>query len=288
MEELTAEVVRVAYNLFFGRAPESEDMVRYALSFGTLPRLREAFLNSLEFEMLLNRWPRLVRADAPRLALEWRVDESAARALLRRLRAAWAATPPGLPADAGAIRDPSGEIEAAELRACLDRADLDPAVPREHFVFGCASLRVARHLPRATGCDLSPLRLAAGAREGAFTLVSDLRLGMTRGFDIWYSHLTLQSYPPPLIARILARAFALLRPGGAAVFQLPTYAYGYQFDPLASPRADPMDDRHVLPQAVVFTLAAEAGCTPAEAFDDLSVTPNPLWRSTIFVIRKAG
>ena len=45
---------------------------------------------------------------------------------------------------------------------------------------------------------------------------------------------------------------------------------------------------HILPQDVIFMLAAGAGCAAREAFDDLSATPNPLWRSTMFVFCKSG
>lgn len=292
MKPLTKEIVEVAYFLFFGREPENEDVVRYSLSFGTLARLRNAFLNSLEFQMLLNRWPRLVPAGAPPLPLEWRCDDATVYAMLARLRDAWSDTPPGSPADAGAIRDPSGEGEAADLLACLRRAGIAPVPSWTAFAFGCGGGRVTRQLAasfaKVAGCDLSPLRLTAAkaAGPGMFTRVDDLRFGMTGAFDLWYSYLTLQCYQPPLLGRILERALALLRPGGVAVFQLPTYGYGYSFNSAAAPRPDPSLERHVLPQAVVFDIALAAGCTPAEAFDDLAVVPNPLWRSTMFVLRK--
>lgn len=293
-EKLTAEIVQLAYLMFFYRPPENEEVVRYALSFGTLGRLCEAFRNSLEFEMTLNRRPRLVRADAAPLVFDWRIDDAGALALLARLRAAWCDTPAGPPADAGAMRDPDGSMQADELLACLRRAGIDPAALPCAFVFGCGGGRVTRQLAArfatVAGCDLSPLRLAAAAGSGYGPLlpVEDLHFGMTEPFDLWYSYLVLQSYPPPLIARILQRAFALLRPGGAAVFQLPTYAYGYTLDLDAPPRAAPALDRHVLPQAAVFEIAATGGCAPAEVFDDLAVTPNTLWRSTVFVMRKHG
>lgn len=291
-EPLTPDIVRVAYKLFFCRPPENDAIVQWALGFGTLERLGEVFRNSVEFEFTLDRRPRLVSADAPPIDGVWLVDDATALALLARVRAAWQAAPPGLPADLGSHRDPSGEVQADGLLACVRRAGVDPATLADAFEFGCGSGRVLRHLAArfasAAGCDLSPPRLAAAAGAGALSPVADLRFGMAGPFDLWYSHLALQSFPPPLISRILQRALALLRPGGVAVFQLPTYAKGYGFSTDATPRADPALDRHMLPQPVVFAIAAAAGCLPAEAFDDLAVEPYPLWRSTVFVLRKPG
>jgi SAM-dependent methyltransferase len=225
--------------------------------------------------------------------VQWRIDDAAALALLAKVRTAWRDAPPGLPADLGAHRDPSGDVQTRQLDACVRRAGIDPTSLAAVFEFGCGGGRVLRHLAArfasAAGCDLSPLRLAAaGPGAGALSLVDDLRFGMSEPFDLWYSHLALQSLPPPLIARVLRRALALLRPGGLAVFQLPTYAKGYSFDPEAPSRADPAADRHMLPQRVVFDIASAEGCVPAEVFEDLAVEPYPLWRSSVFVLRKHG
>lgn len=287
--QLTPEVVKLAYQLFFCRPPESQEMIDYSLGFGTLERLGEAFRNSLEFEITLDRRPRLVPADAPPLPPAWQTDDATATALLDRLRAVWRDAPAAPPADAGAVRDPHGDMQANELVACLLRAGMNPASLPRAFEFGCGGGRVLRHLAarfaEVAGCDLSPGR-SAGVPGAA--PIADLRFGMTAPFDVWYSHLVLQAFPPPLIGRILERALALLRPGGAAVFQVPTYTRGYGFDPGASPQANPMLDRHVLPQAAVFDIAAAAGCIPAEVFEDLAVPPHTLWRSTVFVLRKRG
>jgi len=94
----------------------------------------------------------------------------------------------------------------------------------------------------------------------------------------------------------LRRAFALLRPGGLAVFQVPTYARGYAFRlaPYLAGLGGGGPDRageiemHVLPQPVVFLLAREAGCDPLEVLEDLSAGPSMNWNSTTFVFRKRG
>src|SRR5579859_2702383 len=52
-EKLTEEAVRLAYKLILGRPVESEAMLRFALGYGTIGKLRDAFLNSREFEYIL-------------------------------------------------------------------------------------------------------------------------------------------------------------------------------------------------------------------------------------------
>lgn len=293
-QPLTRDTARLAFLLFLGRAPENEDVLRYAMSFGTLARLRAALLASDEFEFLLNRRARVVGADAPPLAVAWQTDDATARHLLARVRAVWADVPPGPLGDGGAGRDPDGSLRAGELLATLARNGLDPDRLPRGFQFGCADGRVGRHLRGRfavwAGCDLAPLRLAAAEAAGLGELapIDDPTLGMLAPFDLWYSHLTLQVLPPPLIARALARALRLLLPGGVAVFQLPTYGCGYRFDAAEAPRADPALERHVLPQPVVHALAAQAGCETLEVFEDLAVAPARLWRSSVFVLRKTA
>jgi SAM-dependent methyltransferase len=109
--------------------------------------------------------------------------------------------------------------------------------------------------------------------------------GMGAPFDLWFSTRTLQHNPPPVTALILRRAFALLAPGGVAVFQIPTARVGYHFD-IAAPEPDEDLPIHAFPQAAVFALAAEAGCIPVEVIEDSVIWPPILCRSNSFVIRK--
>ena len=92
-----------------------------------------------------------------------------------------------------------------------------------------------------------------------------------------------------MAALILRRAFALLAPGGVAVFQLPTERVGYRFEPLeylAAANEPGITEIHALPQAVVFALAAEAGCLPLEVREDGMVWPPSACVSNRFVIAK--
>ena len=199
----------------------------------------------------------------------------------------------------------SGHEDLALILAVLLRNRL----PVERFThvcdFGCGvgrvSLPLASRFPRITACDVSEEHLRHGramaARRGVgnirFTLVESPDFGMpdfgnAEPFDLWFSYLVLQHNPPPIMVTILRRMFALLAPGGVALFQVPTYISGYRFDfvsYLRSPPADPIEI-HVLPQQDVLALAREAGCEVLEIREDCSIWPPSEAVSNLLLLRK--
>jgi SAM-dependent methyltransferase len=319
--ELNAELVRTAYRLFLGREPESELAVRQALTHGTLEELRAAFLVSAEFRGVVQSdlppppAPTLVPLGAPPIAVEWQADDETAAALLAHVMTTWTRlgeerphwsvlsaqpfAPERIAANEAAFFG-SGAQDRDDLVAILARQGVRPdAVPRL-FEFGCGLGRVTAHFAKTfasvAACDVSAshMRLAREtlAKAGVaadLALAQTADFGMTAPFDLWFSRIVLQHNPPPIIAMILRRAFALLAPGGFAVFQVPTYAAGYRFrlaDYLAGLGGADGIEMHVLPQPVVFALAREAGCETLEVLEDLSAGPPATWRSTTFVLRK--
>jgi SAM-dependent methyltransferase len=113
---------------------------------------------------------------------------------------------------------------------------------------------------------------------------------MTAPFDLWFSRIVLQHNSPPIIALILRRALSLLAPGGVAVFQVPTYAKNYAFmldRYLGRLDQDGQIEMHVLPQHVVFAIAAEAGCVALEVLEDGSIGIAN-WQSSTFAVHKPG
>lgn len=262
-DAITAELVRTAYWLFLGRAPENEAVVAHCLKFDGIAALRDAFLNGEEFEDALAMRPRLVAADAPPLAVDWEIDTATATAMLDRARIAWQAQP---------ARDAAAR--AGAVLATLRRNQIDPARLRRAFVFGDGRLRaaLANGFAVAEGADLCDC--------------ADLRFGLIAPCDLWCSFDALDTLPPPLIARALAHAFAQLRPGGVAVFRLPVYGYGYHFNASAPTVRSESLPRHLLPQHAIFAIARAAGCAPLEVFEELSAPPSLLWRAATFALHK--
>jgi SAM-dependent methyltransferase len=315
--QLTAEIVRLAYLLFLGREPESALAVDQAMTYGTVDKLRAAFFRSPEFRSHVDAGsPSLVRVDAPPITVEWQADPQAARALLAHVKATWTrlgeerphwsvlSAQPFTPEQIGeneAAFFASGAGDCGDLVAILRRQGLSPGDLPVLFEFGCGIGRVTAHFARlfaaVTACDVSSSHMAlarqvvaaSGANNVTFQLADTDDFGMTAPFDLWFTRIVLQHNSPPIIAMILRRALSLLRPGGIAVFQVPTYARGYTFrlaEYLGGLGGAGDIEMHVLPQPVVFALAREAGCEPVEVLEDMSAGPSASWSSTTFVMRK--
>lgn len=314
--EITRDHVRMAYQLFLGRDPESEQVIDGSLAYGTVDRLRAAFIGSAEFRCGLDLRADLVPVDAPANDVEWTADGATLDLLLAHVRSVWnrlgqeaphwsvLSSDAFLPENAeknAASFYASGEADAQSLEAILRRAGLAPSDLPHVFEFGCGIGRVtpflARKFSRVTACDVSATHLAMATRQAAadgasnvnFVLSEIPTFGMTAPFDLWFSRIVLQHNSPPVIARILRRAFTQLAPGGIAVFQLPTYAAGYRFriaDYLAGAGRRDGIEMHVLPQPVVFELAAQSGLAPVEVLQDRMAGSPATWISNTFVLRK--
>ena len=113
---------------------------------------------------------------------------------------------------------------------------------------------------------------------------------MLKGADLFHSVIVLQHNPPPIIADILQHALNGLNGGGAAFFQVPTYGlnYGWNYDRFIAPDLPAGEmEMHVVPQSVVFGLAARAGCVPVEVQPD-GCAGMPYWVSNTFLFAKPG
>lgn len=317
-QDITPEAARLAYLLLLGREPESERAIASARSYPSLAALRQAFLGSDEFRNKVKLRPVLVALDAPPIEVEWQVDAATARRLLAHVGETWArlgAERPHwsvlsadhfLPERIAATGDrffQSGKRDRDGLLAVLRRLGREPAEFPVLFEFGCGLARVtpflAESFARVVACDVSASHLALArerlAVEHAGVTLHEATpgdLGMKEGFDLWFSRLVLQHNPPPVMAMVLRRALSLLNPGGIAHFQLPTYARGYRFtaaDYLAGVKPGGGEiEMHVLPQPVIFELAAQCGCEPLEVWQDQSAGPPASWISSVVTLRKRG
>jgi SAM-dependent methyltransferase len=195
----------------------------------------------------------------------------------------------------------SGEHDVEVFLATIRRMGRDPREFKVAHEFGCGLGRLTNHLAtrfeRVIACDASRPHLdIARARSWKIGRTNiDYRLarlpsfGMEEPFDLWFSIIVLQHNPPPIMALILRRALSLLRPGGLAVFQIPTYAPGYRFDIseyLASAVPPSGIEMHFLPQSAVFKVARGAGCAVLEVTHN-GMTGDQRFLSNSMVIAKS-
>lgn len=316
---LTRETVEAAYRLLLDRAPDSEAAIRSGIGYGTRTRLRHAIITSNEYRrknplsIKLNNLP----LNLPRLQIQADLDDADCARLFAHIKAKWTRLGQERP-HWSVLSNPlyEGEVspeaeeqfyrtganELAEVEALLTRAGHAFAHFSNMVEYGCGlgrmTLQFARVVPRVSGLDISTTHLDLAAATAAQTGVENVAFktaslpdfGMSDGFDFWYSRIVLQHNPPPLIKAILSRALSMLRPGGVAIFQVPTHAVNYSFE-LASylrSRAGAGDiEMHCLPQREVLDVVAETGCRPCEIREDRSVDIPQYWISNTFVVEKA-
>jgi ubiquinone/menaquinone biosynthesis C-methylase UbiE len=187
-----------------------------------------------------------------------------------------------------------------EISAALDRlSGLGLEIPRSRALdFGCGVGRLTQALceefEEVVGVDISSTMIEAargfnrfGERCRYIVNTTD-RLGVLddASFDFIYSNITLQHIPPEASACYIGEFIRLLRPGGVALFQIPS---GPRHDPgsfgarLYSIRKGPLKrfwkrlrgkppvEIHYLNQSIVEEIVAAAGGRLIEARQDGSV-----------------
>jgi SAM-dependent methyltransferase len=89
-------------------------------------------------------------------------------------------------------------------------------------------------------------------------------------FDVIYTKIVLQHNPPPIIEYLLRFMLNALNPGGIALFQVPVYKAGYNFDvsKYLNKKHDELMDMHFFRQADLFELIKNANCFIQELRED--------------------
>lgn len=313
---VSADAVTWAYRFFLGREPESQQAIASHLGAKDETHLAQMLIGSPEF-----------RARKPKLALEpteglelagLEVDSAATpaqiEACLRKIKSAWSHLgavaphfsvltddrfrPDKLP---GAVDDfwNSGRVEAEQLLRSLTRHGFSCS-GKTCVEYGCGVGRVTTRLSRAfvrvDAYDISAAHLEIARKRAqeldvgniCFHECSSDILGDLEPCDAFYSRLVFQHNPPPIIGELLRKGLGALRPGGIAVFQVPSYISGYSFSLREWLATDhPLDmQMHCLPQARIFELIAHSGCAVLEVREDSAVGVRRRMVSNTFTVRK--
>jgi SAM-dependent methyltransferase len=161
---------------------------------------------------------------------------------------------------------------------------------------GRVTLALARIFPRVVGADISASHLALAAEEARSRSIGNVEfrrvatvaeLDALPEADAFYSVITLQHSPPPVMKLVLEKALGRLRPGGIGHFQIPTQLVGYRFRvaEFFAGEAQKQDmEHHCLPQEVVFDIIERAGCRVLECQHDTLSRINKV--SNTFTVRK--
>jgi SAM-dependent methyltransferase len=194
----------------------------------------------------------------------------------------------------------TGDREADELESIVRRYGYEELAEKICVEFGCGVGRVtvglARRCATVHAYDLSNTHLAHAVRRARDTNVgnivfhqcADNLLEMIHPCDLFYSRIVFQHNPPVIISRLIVNALKSLKPGGIALFQVPTYELGYRFRTAEWLAAEhPLDmQMHCLPQAKIFEIAGQESCAVLEVREDGWAGPSNVRISNSFVIRK--
>jgi SAM-dependent methyltransferase len=298
---VSTEDVRAAYRLILDRAPENEDvLIEHARRYNSVAELRDAFLNSAEFQHLPHRYtsPALPYWEGSVVEVDASSDELSE--MIRRVTQTWRHLGTNEPywsvvtreqfraATIGAHEDAfydSGQKDLLRLKRAAQRCRITLARYKDCFELGCGVGRLTVWLAhlfsgRVIAADLSAphLDLAKQAlqRFGRQNVeVVQLRefsdFEILPDYDVFISLIVLQHNPPPVIALLLKTVLRKLRPGGVAYFQVPTFFHSYGFtveEYLSNPTAAGQMEMHVFPQQALFEIIEQSDCRLLEIRED--------------------
>jgi SAM-dependent methyltransferase len=293
---ITPEHVRWAYRLFLEREPESDKAIADHMQARSIQAMRQNFMRSPEFRgknAEQNGAAFAVPLDAPENVIEVTADEATLSALASRVQRCWErlgrqrpyhsvlTNPDFLPTAFKDNEDAfwrSGDAEADVLMGMLSRHGVVSTGDLTCIDFGCGAGRITapltHHFASVHAYDVSASHLGiARSRAPAATFhhIRELPVTFVQA-DVFFSRIVLQHNPPPIIAALLKDAFACLKPGGFAAFQVPTYEIGYGFSVKSYLErvggSEPDMEMHCFPQRHVFRLASETGCHVLEVRED--------------------
>lgn len=284
------------YRNILGRDPESDALVETHLNTIDFKQLVLSFLGSPEFRSTrtagdlvefggsLGLPPVLDRLDIDVDATPAELGQCAAK-----IKAAWEhlgdekahysvlSNDAFLPHNLNASIDSfwaSGESEVTQAIRALSQSGSSQLEEKICVEYGCGVGRVTVNLAKwfkfVHAYDISSNHLYhARARASQMGVVNvafhecsrDFRVAM-EPCDFFYSVIVLQHNPPPVILELIRIALKALKPGGIAMFQVPTYIVGYRFslnEWLATEHALDMQ-MHCVPQDAVLEIISASGC----------------------------
>lgn len=305
-DRLTREEVILGYRMLLGRDPENEEVIANALAAWPEPAaFGKALADCAEFGLRHGSNPHaLPPLDAGVNLVETEADAATLALMAGKLGGYWTRAGEAAPHWSVLTEErflpqniannleafyAAGTWDAQVVDATLDRIGRKPAQFRHCVDYGCGvgrvALQFARRFPRVTGLDISPSHLhlaretfrAAGLAHVTLTQVMPDHLMPVESCDLWYSRIVLQHCPPPVTMNILRHAFRALETGGVAIFQLPVWLQGYQFDVASylagSPGAEM--EMHAVPQRAILELADWQGLVLRDLREDNFLAGRP-------------
>lgn len=310
---VTREDVYMVYKVFLHREPESDEVIENSLKARSFEELCQFFMGSEEFRARLGKLH--TPLDWPPIDVVTEMDPIQAAAMVAHVEATWrklGETEPywsvlSVPQFRSNSFDEhedefnnAGQADVLNFRRFADRLGTDLSQFKCCLELGSGVGRLTRQLaglfPRVIATDISDAHLSILKRElqtsavEAVLVNTPTAIDALSDYDVFFSLIVLQHNPPPIMAYILRTVLGKLKPGGIAYFQLPTYKKGYSFEPnayLQNLTSSGEMEMHVLPQNVVFDIAASRDCKVLEVRED-GYTGDISGISNTFFLQKRG
>ncbi len=319
---VTREDVIWCYQNLLGRSAESEAAIESHLVFNSMRDLVAFFVRSAEFSGGTsaesndsgrhNLWP---SADAQTQKINIDATHEVLDQCAAVIRNVWQSEgrnqahfsvmsneqylPANLPRSLEAFWA-SGEDEATLAARILAKHGITNLTERVCVEYGCGVGRVtngfAKRFKAVHAYDISEPHLVyarqrtadLGLKNITYRECLELMKTQIEACDFFYSAIVFQHNPPPVIAELIRRALASLRPGGVAIFQVPTFIADYQFNlkDWLQAMADSRVHMHCVPQTLVIELIFSQGCKLLEIREDgFAGSPDTIISNTFVVSR---
>ena len=298
---ISPKLVNLAYRILLDRPPESRDVVfEKASRLSTTRELRREFINSEEYRMKNpgGGGAPTLSGNEPAVFIEDVQSAQDLHALFRHIQETWQHLGELEPYwsvltseqfKKSKLRDiddfyNTGRNHVSTIFATLDRNGVDPHCYQSCLEYGCGLGRVTRWLSErfsfVFGYDISRTHLQEANLYFSIQGINNVILrhiarpgdiiNLPR-VDLVYSIIVLQHNPPPLIRMIIKEMIRALNPGGAALFQVPTYRLGYRFslqEYLSEETTKKQMEMHILPQRFIFEIVRQEGGEVLEVIED--------------------
>jgi len=314
---ITEDDVVWCYWHFLQREPESRSAVERHLLVKDFRELVLNFIASPEFRGKRSV-PAFVPLDRPAMEVEVSASAPQLTKLHERVREAWTHLgavrpyhsvlveaeflPKNLNDEAILRFWASGKGESRGIRAILKNYGFADTLSRTCVEYGCGlgrlTLPLASMFRKVHAYDISAVHIEFAQQQATEAKIGNVVFhpsSRDKGdieiaeCDVFYSRIVFQHNPPPIIQDLIVRSLGSLRPGGIAIFQVPTYIEGYAFrlqEYLQLPVKLDME-MHCIPQSVVFELISAAQCRLLEVREDTSIGGFGQRISNTFVAQRA-
>jgi SAM-dependent methyltransferase len=307
---VTRQDIELAFKYIRGGKPDEKAVERLLSRNLSLPRLRKILLEKAASEGEQRALPNLLTTGPSRIDVDVAPDKL--DRLLAHIEQVWRELGTedaywsvltnfkerGKETDLEAFYN-TGRRRIEFLETALARNGLGGAPLETWFELGCGVGRLtvwlATRFPKVIAADISSPHLELAARAVAdrglknveFLRVASVpELRQLPQFDAFFSMISLQHNPPPVIKLLLDIILRRLRPGGIAYFQVPTQRADFEFD--VDAYLDDLGTRRMetfaVPQKVLFDVFESTGMHVVEVREDNQCGPKFL--SNTFLLQK--